>query len=189
MNRTLVCCAAMSMFCSLMLAGCKTQSSAPAPREPLPVDIVAVKAADEAHWLETIGQAEAAAAVSVTTQATGRIIAQRYTEGDFVEAGAVLFEIDPANLKTQLASAEASRRALEVEFAQADREFQRAEKLWKAQAASQKDYDDAKSLKNTNLHRPGLPKMKPASIWIGPPYVPRHQDMFLKHSSIPAQLS
>ncbi|OLA94127.1 MAG: efflux transporter periplasmic adaptor subunit [Sutterella sp. 54_7] len=131
-----------------MLAGCKTQSSAPAPREPLPVDIVAVKAADEAHWLETIGQAEAAAAVSVTTQATGRIIAQRYTEGDFVEAGAVLFEIDPANLKTQLASAEASRRALEVEFAQADREFQRAEKLWKAQAASQKDYDDAKSLKN-----------------------------------------
>ena len=148
MNRTLVCCAAMSMFCSLMLAGCKTQSSAPAPREPLPVDIVAVKAADEAHWLETIGQAEAAAAVSVTTQATGRIIAQRYTEGDFVEAGAVLFEIDPANLKTQLASAEASRRALEVEFAQADREFQRAEKLWKAQAASQKDYDDAKSLKN-----------------------------------------
>ena len=99
MNRTLVCCAAMSMFCSLMLAGCKTQSSAPAPREPLPVDIVAVKAADEAHWLETIGQAEAAAAVSVTTQATGRIIAQRYTEGDFVEAGAVLFEIDPANLR------------------------------------------------------------------------------------------
>ena len=92
MNRTLVCCAAMSMFCSLMLAGCKTQSSAPAPREPLPVDIVAVKAADEAHWLETIGQAEAAAAVSVTTQATGRIIAQRYTEGDFVEAGAVLFQ-------------------------------------------------------------------------------------------------
>ena len=87
MNRTLVCCAAMSMFCSLMLAGCKTQSSAPAPREPLPVDIVAVKAADEAHWLETIGQAEAAAAVSVTTQATGRIIAQRYIEGDFVEAG------------------------------------------------------------------------------------------------------
>ena len=51
MNRTLVCCAAMSLFCSLMLAGCKTQSSAPAPREPLPVDIVAVKAADEAHYL------------------------------------------------------------------------------------------------------------------------------------------
>ena len=135
------------MLCSLMLTGCKTQTAAPAPRAPLPVETIRVKATDEAHWLETIGQAEAAAAVSVTAQATGRITAQRYTEGDYVEAGAVLFEIDPENLKAQLASAEASRKSLEVEYAQADREFRRMEKLWKAEAASQKDYDDAKSLK------------------------------------------
>ena len=102
------------------------------------------------------------------------------------------FEIDPANLKTQLASAEASRRALEVEFAQADREFQRAEKLWKAQAASQKDYDDAKSLKNKTANELAQARAAENEARINldwTPYVPRHQDMFLKHSSIPAQLS
>lgn len=132
----------------LLVAGCGRQASAPAPRAPLPVETVEVRAADEAHWLETIGRAEAGAAVAVIPQASGQIAAQRYAEGDFVRAGDVLFEIDPASLKAQLAAAEASRRALEVESAQAEREWRRTEKLWKANAASRKEYDDALSAKN-----------------------------------------
>ena len=143
-----------SLLCALLwaavltLAGCGQQKSAPAPRAPLPVETIAVKAADEAHWLETIGQAESGAAIEVKPQATGRILAVNYREGERVEAGRVLFEIDPSSLSAQLASAEAARRQLEDEYAQTDREWRRSKGLFEAGAGTKKALDDAASARS-----------------------------------------
>ena len=109
MQRTLSCCAIL-FAAVLTLSGCGQEKKAAAPRQPLPVTTVTVQSKDEVHWLETIGQAEAGAAINVTPQAGGRILRVNYREGDFVEAGQVLFEIDPSSLAAQLASAEAARR-------------------------------------------------------------------------------
>lgn len=147
MQRTLSCCAIL-FAAVLTLSGCGQEKKTAAPRQPLPVTTVTVQSKDEVHWLETIGQAEAGAAINVTPQAGGRILRVNYKEGDFVEAGQVLFEIDPSSLAAQLASAEAARRQLEDELRQADREYRRNAELLKSGAGSQKDFDDAKSLRS-----------------------------------------
>ena len=120
MQRTLSCCALL-LAAVLTLSGCGEAKKAAAPRQPLPVTTVTVQSKDEVHWLETIGQAEAGAAINVTPQ---------------------------AGLSAQLASAEASRRQLEDELKQADREYRRNAELLKSGAGSQKDFDDAKSLRS-----------------------------------------
>lgn len=147
MQRNSVLCALLSAAV-ISLAGCGQQKPASAPRAPLPVETTTVKAADEAHWLETIGQAESGAAIEVKPQATGRILAVNYREGERVEAGRVLFEIDPSSLAAQLASAQAARRQLEDEYAQADREWRRSKGLFEAGAGTKKDLDDAASTRS-----------------------------------------
>ncbi|MDO5530644.1 efflux RND transporter periplasmic adaptor subunit [Sutterella sp.] len=129
----------------LVLSGCTEEKTAPAPRAPLAVSSIVVKAADEAHWLETLGQAESGAGINVIPEASGRILAVRYAEGDLVKAGDVLFEIDPSTLRAQLEAAEATRRQSEDEFAQADREWKRQRNLFNSGAGSRKDLDDAAS--------------------------------------------
>ena len=67
MQRTLSCCALL-LAAVLTLSGCGEAKKAAAPRQPLPVTTVTVQSKDEVHWLETIGQAEAGAAINVTPQ-------------------------------------------------------------------------------------------------------------------------
>ena len=73
MQRTLSCCAIL-FAAVLTLSGCGQEKKTAAPRQPLPVTTVTVQSKDEVHWLETIGQAEAGAAINVTPQAGGRIL-------------------------------------------------------------------------------------------------------------------
>ena len=138
----------MLLAAALMLSGCGQDKKTTVPRAPLPVTTVTVESKDEVHWLETIGQAEAGAAIDVKPQTGGRLVRVNYREGDFVEAGQVLFEIDDSSLRAQLAAAEANRRQLEDELKQADREYRRNAELLKSGAGSRKDYDDAKSLRS-----------------------------------------
>ena len=127
----------------LALAGCKEETKVVHVAAPLPVETITVHAADEPHWIETVAQAEAGAGIDVKPQATGRLLKIACIEGDHVEAGDVLFEIDPSSLVAQLEAAQASRRQLESELAQAERELRRTKGLFESGAGTRQAYDNA----------------------------------------------
>lgn len=65
--------------------------------------------------LEVIGNVEASSTVMIKPQVSGELIKAYFKEGDFVKAGALLFEID--------------RRALDAQVAQAQANLQRSEAM------------------------------------------------------------
>lgn len=133
---------------ALGLSACKQAQQAPVERAPLPVTYVTVHAADEPHWIQTIGQAEGGQQVEVRAQVGGILKSLDYREGDLVKAGDVLFEIDDAPYRAELDSARSARLRAADELKQAERELKRAQDLYKSGAGTKKDYDDARSTRN-----------------------------------------
>ncbi len=140
--------ASLGSLLALALCGCKSDAPPTAKAAPLPVETAAVSRRDEPHWIEMLGRAEGRLQVEVRPQVSGIVQKLNYQEGDYVKAGDILFEIDPAPFKAKLASAASLRRQYGDELVQAERELKRTEALYKSGAASRKDYDDAKSERN-----------------------------------------
>ena len=65
--------------------------------------------------------------------------------GATVKAGAALFQIDPANLQTQVASTEANVAVADARVNQVKRDLARLQPLITEKAISQKEFDDARS--------------------------------------------
>ena len=70
--------------------------------------------------LASIGNVEAFATISVRAQVTGTLQAVRFTEGDFVKAGQLLFTIDPRPYEAAVHQAEANLARDQALLAQAD---------------------------------------------------------------------
>jgi multidrug efflux system membrane fusion protein len=114
----------------LAVAGC--QRSSVEKREgphPVPVTVAEVVVASVPREIPAVGIVEASSTVEVVPQVTGVIEAVHFAEGDFVEAGALLFSIDtrPYSATLAVARADAQRNAALLEQARA--EAARAEAL------------------------------------------------------------
>ncbi|HEU0120907.1 MAG TPA: efflux RND transporter periplasmic adaptor subunit [Bryobacteraceae bacterium] len=81
----------------------------------VPVQVAKATAREVPLELEVIGNVEASSTVMIKPQVSGELIRAYFKEGDFVKAGAPLFEID--------------RRALEAQLSQAQANLQRSEAL------------------------------------------------------------
>ena len=88
--------------------------------------------------LTAVGQVMPLHTVQIRPQVTGMLKQVSFTEGQYVDAGAPLFQIDPAPFQAALASAKA---AAENAKANADR----LAPLAKQDYATQQEYDDAKA--------------------------------------------
>ncbi|UEM22652.1 efflux RND transporter periplasmic adaptor subunit [Skermanella mucosa] len=93
------------------LHGNGPQAAAP-DRAARPVNVVAEPAriGEIATVAEAVGTLRANEAVTVNSKQTGIIRAIRFDEGQWVERGSVLIELDDAEARAQLAVAEADRR-------------------------------------------------------------------------------
>lgn len=139
--------AALALFLSaalLMTAGCK-DTPKPTTKAPISVKTIAAVATDEPLWLEALGRAEGRSEINVVSRVAGNLTRIGYTEGNAVKAGATLFVIDEAPYKAALAAAEATLKQRQAEYAQAEREMKRTERLAAAGSSSRKALDDAKS--------------------------------------------
>jgi HlyD family secretion protein len=102
--------------------------------------------------LNANGYVTARRQATVSSQVTGRVTSVRVEEGMIVEEGQILATIDPATPEATLRLAEAQQRAAETAFretqvriAEARLELERAERLARAEIASQQDLDRARA--------------------------------------------
>jgi membrane fusion protein (multidrug efflux system) len=133
-----------------MLSACNRMSanaaSAPGAAPPPPeVTVQTVVARDLPVSFEYVGQTAGSSETEVRARVGGILLERLYEEGSRVAKGAPLFQIDPANFRTQLTAAESAAGVQEARTHAARRELARIAPLAQEQAVSQKEFDDAKS--------------------------------------------
>ncbi len=79
--------------------------------------------------------------VDITAEVSGKLLAIHFKEGDNVEAGAPLFDIDPAPFKAALARANAELSKAKANKSNATKNFERGKKLVKDGYISGSEYD------------------------------------------------
>lgn len=105
---------------------------------PVPVIVATVVRAPFADSLEALGTAQANESVQLTANRTEHLVALHFEDGQEVEAGALLAELETAQERAMLAEAEAllaERRAA----------HRRAQELFEQQIASESEIDAAKA--------------------------------------------
>ncbi len=79
--------------------------------------------------------------IQVRAQVGGILKSRNFKEGEFVHQGAKLFEIDEAPYRAALTRAQGNLAQAESELKRTTRDYKRMERLHKAKAVSQKEYD------------------------------------------------
>jgi membrane fusion protein (multidrug efflux system) len=105
---------------------------------PIPVALLVAEPTTLPNVIEVMAQAEGAKETEVRARVGGILVKRLYEEGQRVEAGQPLFQIDPDAYRIKLEEAQA--RAT-----QTAREATRLKKLYTQQAVSRKEMDDAVS--------------------------------------------
>ena len=109
------------------------------------VSVVTVQPKDTAITFEYTGQTAGSRETEVRARVAGILQRRLFEEGSTVKAGASLFQIDPANLQTQVASTDATIAVAEARLNQTKRDMARLAPLIAEKAISQKEFDDSKS--------------------------------------------
>ncbi len=125
------------------LNGCKPQAAATANPPPAEVVVETITPRRVAVTNELPGRIDAVRVAQVRARVAGILLRRVFNEGADVKAGDVLFEIDPAPFKANLASAQAALAKSEAAQTQADAQMKRYKSLFDQQAISQQDFDNA----------------------------------------------
>ena len=149
---------------ALLAAGCGQGQVGPTAPPPLPVAVAAVTQQDVPVYSEWIASTDGMINAVIRAQVQGYLVSQRYREGDLVEKGQLLFEIDARPFQATLSHAEAAEQQAVAALSQAEATLEQSkadvakqEALWvnaKANydrfkelvgrgAVAQKDVDDA----------------------------------------------
>lgn len=113
-----------------------------APQGPMPVSVAIVMQKEITRWAEFSGRLRAVEDVEVRPRVSGIIDEVHFKEGDTVKKGDPLFTIDMRPFKAALAQAEAELASAQARAALAGSTAERAEKLFKQKALSQREYDE-----------------------------------------------
>lgn len=132
----------VALLCAL--GGCDRQAAAPPPA-PGPVEVVVatLAASDVVLDTELPGRTAAYRVAEVRPQAAGIIQRRLFVEGDQVEAGQVLYQIEADSYRAELARAEAAVRQARAQEDIARLRAKRLQELVGKKLVSQQDYDDA----------------------------------------------
>jgi len=119
------------------------------PHPPMPeVTVLSVEPRDTPVTFEFVGSSASSQQVEVRARVNGFLDNRLYTEGNIVEKGQVMFQMDRKPFEAQL---DAARAALEEQKARlwtAQANLKRVVPLAKANAVSKKDLDDAQGTVN-----------------------------------------
>ena len=97
-----------------------------------------------------VAQTESSRQVEIVARVSGFLDEISYQEGDLVEEGEVLFQIDPKPFRAQLAAARAALAQQEARLLTARQNLARVKPLAAQNAVSQKDLDDAVGLEQAS---------------------------------------
>jgi len=138
------------LFGGLLPGGCdRRQQAAPAAAAPVPeVAVVTVGPQQVVLTTELPGRTSAYLVAEIRPQVNGLIQKRLFTEGSNVQAGDVLYQIDPAPFQAALNSAEAALGWSQASVPSIRLRVERYKGLLADKAVSQQDYDDAASALN-----------------------------------------
>ncbi len=115
------------------------QKSAPPPL----VEVTAVTQGDVPIYHEWIGVLDGLVNAQIRAQVTGYLLRQDYREGDPINKGDLLFEIDPRPFKAAFDQAKGLLAQAEAKLGKTELDVKRYGPLVKDKAISQEEYDDA----------------------------------------------
>jgi multidrug efflux system membrane fusion protein len=118
-----------------------TPATAAAP-SAIPVDVTVMKAAPVRLWTEFSARLQAVDAVDLRPQVDGAIVEVRFTDGERVKKGDVLFVIDPRPYEAAVTQATAELAAARDRHRLAGKELERAKSLIKTSAISERVLDE-----------------------------------------------
>ena len=118
------------------------------PMPPMPVNVNIIKSQEVRIWKDFSGRLTAVDSAQIRPQVSGRITEIHFEDGQHVEAGDLLFVIDPRPYEATVQQAKAALQAAQSNYYQAKNDLERAEELIKTNALSQRIYDERKSRRN-----------------------------------------
>jgi membrane fusion protein (multidrug efflux system) len=134
------------LLCGLLPVGCghKQQPPPPVPE----VTTITVQPQQVELTTELPGRTSAYLVAEIRPQVNGLIQKRLFTEGSDVNAGQVLYQIDPAPFQAALDNAKASLSRADASLSSIRLRAERYKSLLADKAVSQQDYDDAASSLN-----------------------------------------
>ncbi|MCF7480232.1 efflux RND transporter periplasmic adaptor subunit [Vibrio sp. J1-1] len=128
---------------SVLISGCNSDDSSSKPSQLPSVNTVTLTKTKIHPYHTFIGRTVAENDVDIMPRVGGELTAIHFKDGDMVEKGQLLFEIDDRPYKAALAYAKASLDKTRAQLAQAQRNAERVKKLIKDKSISEQQYDDA----------------------------------------------
>lgn len=115
---------------------------------PVPVRVVPVESGDLKLQFKTIGTAVALNTVVVQSRVSGPLLALQFTEGQKVQAGDVLAQIDPALYQVKLAQAEGQLQQNQAQLKNAEADLALYAQLKEKNSISRQQYNAQQALVN-----------------------------------------
>ena len=134
--------AAMAATFILSVAGCAKKEQQAGPQATLVRTMKVIKR-DTPIVYDYTGFVEATQEMNLAPQVTGQIVGKYFKGGDTVQAGQVLYEIDPRTYKASLLSAEGNLASARASLANAEMDAERYTKLYEQNAVSKQMMDNA----------------------------------------------
>jgi membrane fusion protein (multidrug efflux system) len=129
----------LSVVLVLLLAGCAEEEPPPRMIEVVVDEVVLEPYRPKSRY---VGRLQAQDDVAITARITGYLLSREFTEGELVEAGDILYKIDPSEYEAALARAKADLAAAIANQANAVRNFKRGKDLLPKGAISEAEMDD-----------------------------------------------
>lgn len=134
--------AAMAATMVMAVAGCAKKEQQAGPQATL-VKTMKVITRTTPVVYDYTGFVEATQEMNLAPQVTGQIIGKYFKGGETVQAGQVLYEIDPRTYKANLLSAEGNLASARATLANAEMDAERYTKLYEQNAVSKQMLDNA----------------------------------------------
>jgi RND family efflux transporter MFP subunit len=130
----------LPLLAMLAATGCKPKTAAPEPPPPPKVTVTKPVTEIIQDYREYTGYIDAVDAVNVQARVRGRLLSVNFQEGSEVKKGDLLYTIDPAEFKANVAKAEADFAKAKAESARADADEARARAILSTRAISDEEY-------------------------------------------------
>ena len=130
--------------------GC-SQAPPPAAPEPLVVKVALPIEREVADFEEFTGRTDAVSRVDIRARVSGYLVKVNFKDGDIVEKGKLLYEIDPRPFQADLDMTKGELERLEAQKKLLDIQVDRYQKLALKGAASQQDVDEYMAQQAENI--------------------------------------
>ncbi len=144
-------------------AGSRVGGGPPGGGMPTPVVSAPVREQALARELKALGTARANEAVEITSKSSNIVTAVRFRDGQRVQRGAVLVELDSAQARADLAAADAA-------LTESTSLFNRSRELLSTQAVSKSQFDQIEATKKANAARVAAAQAKLEDTVIRAPF-------------------